>query len=277
MIRNDGHLLFEDPDITATGSIPPCDSLIFLFPQLDIDARLYVWEVHERNEGGIYRPADPVGIYSFEIVSTMNQVVVTPRSPRDNAVDIQLHGHLLGDHRLLPTGNTPAEHKGLITSIEYDRDVGDTLDFTTYDWVLYRWRPEESREFIREDSTNYSITKAVDKVTVTLATSTTSWIATYLLGFSPSSSGGGGSGRYCEKLIGTKNGINTVFTTSQTFTRATGGEELVFWNGVKQTEGASCDYTVSESGGAGTGYDTITMAVAPLSDENLDICYVASP
>lgn len=67
---------------------------------------------------------------------------------------------------------------------------------------------------------------------------------------------------YDEDLIGAINGANTVFTTSQKFVA---GSETVYFNGVRQREGAFNDYVRSESGGLGTGYDTITLAVAPRS------------
>lgn len=81
-------------------------------------------------------------------------------------------------------------------------------------------------------------------------------------GWVPFSGGGGGPGTrvYNEVLAGPINGTNTVFTTSAEFTP---GSEAVYFNGVRQTAGAGNDYTISESGGAGTGYDTIIFDVAP--------------
>jgi len=61
-----------------------------------------------------------------------------------------------------------------------------------------------------------------------------------------------------ESLIGTINSVNTVFTTSQDFVP---GIEVVWFDGVRMEE--SCDYTRSESGGVGTGFDTITFVEAP--------------
>ena len=63
-----------------------------------------------------------------------------------------------------------------------------------------------------------------------------------------------------ESLTGPINGINTGFTTVAFFEP---GPETVYFNGVRQQEGVSGDYVRSESGGLGTGYDTITFAVAP--------------
>lgn len=89
-------------------------------------------------------------------------------------------------------------------------------------------------------------------------------------GFSGSAADSGGIAenrlRYNVELIGTKNGVNTVFTTPDLFLPET---LRVYWAGVRQIEAAASDFTVSESGGAGTGYDTVTMAVAPLADDNL--------
>ena len=65
---------------------------------------------------------------------------------------------------------------------------------------------------------------------------------------------------YGETPAGLVNGANTVFTTSSDFQP---GTEIVYFNGLRQTEGVGCDYVRSESGGVGTGYDTLTFAVAP--------------
>lgn len=317
MIRNDGYLLLEDPDILTTKrELPPHDSMIYLFPDPKVDATLYEWEVLVRNDADdrIFVPADPNGPYSFVLDVSTNQIKVTPKVPRDYSTEIQVQGHLVGDHTLLK-----AELKGLTTQIVFNREPGDTTDFTTLDWILYRWRPDENREYIREDDANYSLLKAVDKVTVTLTSPVTSWISTRLLGYTPGTGPGGdgkvkvtsndstpdyllaklqaganitlteindggnerveiaatgvGDSRYREKL-GPLNGANQTFTTTQKFTRTTGKEEWVYYNGVLQEFGATEDYTVSESGGAGTGYDTINFSIAPKSKEKLEIIYI---
>ncbi len=86
-----------------------------------------------------------------------------------------------------------------------------------------------------------------------------------------STTGGSPSTRvYNEVLTGTINGANTSFTTGVDYTA---GNEAVFYNGLRQREGASCDYTRAESGGAGTGFDTIVFAVAPRTGDNLLIDY----
>lgn len=65
---------------------------------------------------------------------------------------------------------------------------------------------------------------------------------------------------YGEDLIGLINSANVVFATSQSFVP---GTEVVYFNGVRQREGVGNDYVRSESGGTGTGFDTITFAIAP--------------
>ncbi len=59
-------------------------------------------------------------------------------------------------------------------------------------------------------------------------------------------------------LSGVQNSINRVFTTPDFFL-ATHFE--VFHNGRRLTElvGTAGDYTLSESGGVGTGFDTVTF------------------
>jgi len=72
--------------------------------------------------------------------------------------------------------------------------------------------------------------------------------------------GGGASGIIIEVLLGTVDGVNKVFTSSVNFVP---NKEIVWYDGVRMVEGF--DYTRSESGGVGTGYDTITFVVAPLA------------
>lgn len=82
-----------------------------------------------------------------------------------------------------------------------------------------------------------------------------------LPGWIPLSTGGGaGTRTFNEVLTGVINGVNTVFTTAVDFVA---GSEAVYFNGVRQHPGVGNDYTISESGGAGTGYDTVTFAIAP--------------
>ena len=91
---------------------------------------------------------------------------------------------------------------------------------------------------------------------------------------------GGGSGlvlqrmRWNKDLLGVRNGVNSVFTTPEVFVQD--GELVirVYKNGSRQRFGSSNDYTVSESGGAGSGYDTVTFnGPAPQSNDGLTADY----
>lgn len=76
-------------------------------------------------------------------------------------------------------------------------------------------------------------------------------------------------------LIGPKNGSNLVFTSPDKFVR-TPFVEVVYRNGVAQEEGIGNDYVASESV-IGTGYDTITLVIAPYAWEKLTIDYLKHP
>lgn len=81
-----------------------------------------------------------------------------------------------------------------------------------------------------------------------------------------------------QDLVGPKDGVNYVFTTP-------GGEKFlqnlpyfaiqVFLNG--QLLRLLDDYVVIESGGFGTGYDTVVLAVAPRPREKVMAVYVTVP
>ena len=68
-------------------------------------------------------------------------------------------------------------------------------------------------------------------------------------------------------LFGAINGSNTTFTTPVDFLNAGGDTIAVFYNGQRLFAGAGNDYLLSESGGPGTGWDTVTVLFVPrLSD-----------
>jgi hypothetical protein len=73
-----------------------------------------------------------------------------------------------------------------------------------------------------------------------------------------------------EMPVGAINGVNTVYMAAFYFEPGTEG---VYHNGVRQMEGALCDYVRSESGGVGTGFDTIVFAVPLRVGDNLLIEY----
>ena len=82
--------------------------------------------------------------------------------------------------------------------------------------------------------------------------------------------------RIGDTLVGVQNGSNTVFTTSTDFVhlQAQPLSISVYLGGARLTEG--CEYSVSESGGAGTGYDTVTFtAFAPDAKDIIRVTYLA--
>lgn len=80
--------------------------------------------------------------------------------------------------------------------------------------------------------------------------------------------------RWNKGLVGTKDGINKVFVTPDLIFVQSGEIVIrIFYNGQRFSIGSSCDYVVSESGGVGTGYDTVTLSVAPQSFDALTADY----
>ncbi len=71
--------------------------------------------------------------------------------------------------------------------------------------------------------------------------------------------------------LGIIDGVNTTFTTTSFFQE---GSLAVYYNGQRLRKGASNDYTVSESGGIGTGFDTINLTFAPRSSPMVDVITV---
>ena len=56
-------------------------------------------------------------------------------------------------------------------------------------------------------------------------------------------------------------GVNKDFTTAAKFLETS---LRVYKNGQRLREGATIDYVISESGGSGSGFDTITLAIPPM-------------
>jgi len=80
---------------------------------------------------------------------------------------------------------------------------------------------------------------------------------------------GSGGRYYNQPLSGVIDGINTVFSTAQAFVAVGPRSQTLRMNGVAQESGVGCDYEVSESGGVGTGFDTVTMAFPLFGDDVL--------
>lgn len=83
--------------------------------------------------------------------------------------------------------------------------------------------------------------------------------------------GTGGFDVQDETPTGTQDGVNTVFTTVEKFKHTSQFKEVVFVNGLRNH--IPEDYFISESGGPGTGYDTITFVIPPLADDVITIDY----
>ncbi len=62
-------------------------------------------------------------------------------------------------------------------------------------------------------------------------------------------------------LLGTVDGVNTIFLTPNIFIYDANYKIIVYKNGVKQLIGD--DFTIFESSGPGTGYDGILFTVPP--------------
>ena len=69
--------------------------------------------------------------------------------------------------------------------------------------------------------------------------------------------------RWNVPLLGPRDGVNLVFQTPEPFLVATYLPFCVYRNGVRLESGTENDYNVSESGGPGTGYDTVTLLAFP--------------
>jgi hypothetical protein len=76
-------------------------------------------------------------------------------------------------------------------------------------------------------------------------------------------------------LIGDTDGANVTFLTPEKFIS---GTLKVFRNGARLREGVSDDYTIAESGGPGSGLDSVIFnpAAPPKAGDNLVADYVAN-
>ena len=75
-----------------------------------------------------------------------------------------------------------------------------------------------------------------------------------------------------QALIGDLDGTNTVFSTPRLFLHTANYRESVYLRGLRRLDGGN-DYVATESGGPGTGYDTIVFLKAPRPGDNLLIDY----
>jgi len=80
-----------------------------------------------------------------------------------------------------------------------------------------------------------------------------------------------------EQLIGATNGVNGTFILpygDKAINVEPGAKIKVYYNGQRLHEGGLNDFVVAESGGAGTGFDTVNMTFAPLSGDLISADYI---
>lgn len=84
--------------------------------------------------------------------------------------------------------------------------------------------------------------------------------------------GGLSSARFFQQtLLPTAN--PEIFTTALKFKHGSVDTEVVYYNGQRLLEGTGNDYVAVESGGVGTGYDTIVLEFTPRPLSNWSIDY----
>jgi len=81
----------------------------------------------------------------------------------------------------------------------------------------------------------------------------------------------GSIGRRRISFITSPDGVSTSFPTVIKFWVLSPFDEQVTYNGVLLERGASADYDVAESGGAGTGYDTVEFKFTPRSGDKIEM------
>lgn len=89
-----------------------------------------------------------------------------------------------------------------------------------------------------------------------------------------SGSSGLSNRKYGVSFTESPDGVRVTFSITEDYIHTVVGKESVFYNGQRLKEGSGNDYVATESGGVGTGYDSIVMAIAPHSDAELLIDYV---
>ena len=80
-----------------------------------------------------------------------------------------------------------------------------------------------------------------------------------------------------EQLIGATNGFNLTFILpngDKAINQEPGAKIKIYYNGQRLHEGGINDFTIAESGGAGTGFDTVTLLFAPQSGDLISADYI---
>ena len=82
-----------------------------------------------------------------------------------------------------------------------------------------------------------------------------------------------------EQLVGATNGVNITFILpdgDQAAHFEPGAKIKVYYNGQRLHEGGLNDLIVSESGGVGTGFDTVFLSFSPLSGDLISADYIVT-
>lgn len=80
-----------------------------------------------------------------------------------------------------------------------------------------------------------------------------------------------------EQLVGATNGANITFVLpngDKAINQEPGAKIKVAYNGQRLHEGGANDFIVSESGGVGTGFDTVFLSFSPLSGDLISADYI---
>lgn len=194
-------------------------------------------------DGGV----DPIDGDKLEISWTGYTTYTPTTSPTEVDSTDDLTAHLAGiDAAIAAAG---ANHASTHLSGAADEINGDQLDI---DWNPTNYTPATTPTEVTDVDHLTAHLYGIDQVLGTLSSPTRKYGATF---------------------NETPNGVLTTFTISEDYIHALVGREAVFYNGQRLKEGSGNDYVATESGGVGTGYDSIVMAVAPHSDAELLIDY----
>ena len=81
--------------------------------------------------------------------------------------------------------------------------------------------------------------------------------------------------RWDIELIGPIDGVNKIFTVPDIFVDIGNAKIRVYLSGQRILQGVDNDYLISESGGPGTGYDTVTLlGPAPVPGDKITADYL---
>lgn len=83
-----------------------------------------------------------------------------------------------------------------------------------------------------------------------------------------------GGGVQTGLLVGTINGVNTVFVLPGGAKTNIAADIRPLLNGARLNEGVGNDFVASESGGLGTGFDTVTFLLPPKVGDILIVDFI---